>query len=101
MRIYFELNELDHCVSECPFYYIGVNGRNGLDCRVGSVTCQNCEYCYGYHEGGLVGYPGVLQFSKKEGIVLNHSRYVKCMFPNPTTYKRFKRFWYRIFNVNV
>ena len=91
MRIYFELNELDHCVSECPFYYIGINGRNGLDCRVGSVTCKNCKYCYGYHEGGLVGYPGILSISRKEGIVLNHSRYVKCMFPAPTLYKRLIR----------
>jgi hypothetical protein len=85
MKIYYELNELDHCVSKCPFYYVGVNGRNGLDCRVGSVTCQNCKYCYGSHEGGLVGYPG------EDRIRFDHDRYIQCMYPAPTLYKKLLR----------
>jgi hypothetical protein len=87
MRIYYKFNYItDTCLSNCPFNEELHNGET----RVGSVACQKCKYCYGYYDGGLVGYPG------KDKIRFDHNRYVQCMYPAPTLYKKLIR-KYKIF----
>lgn len=81
MRIYFELKDYFTCINRCPFHE---DIHNGMTC-VGSAACQKCKYCYGHHEGGLVGYPG------EDRIRFNHDRYIQCMYPAPTLYKKLLR----------
>ncbi len=87
MRIYYKFDYItDNCLSKCPFN----DKLHNEETHVGSVACQLCKYCYGYHEGGLVGYPS------KNGIRFEHNRYVQCMYPTPTIYKKLIR-KYKIF----
>lgn len=48
MKIYYEFDEItDNCSNKCPFTNIVHKGKTGKDCRVGSVTCRGCRFCYG------------------------------------------------------
>lgn len=96
MRIYYELlDEISEtCANKCPFRNIGIRGENAPDCMVGSVTCQECKFCYGTHEGGAVFIPTATG-DRRERMMFN--RYVKCMFLYENTFKyQVIQFFYRL-----
>ena len=82
MRIYYKFDDItDNCLNKCPFNDKLHNGET----RVGSAACTECKYCYGSNESGLVGYPG------ENRIRFDHDRYIQCMYPTPTLYKKLIR----------
>lgn len=94
MKLYYLIdNEIDNnCIIECPFKDVGFDdGRTGKECMLGSISCQNCEHCYGHYDGLFIGLPinGDIKFYSE--------RYVKCMVPYKPTFKlNLEQFFYRI-----
>lgn len=89
MRIYYS-TDIDEtsCIYECPFKDIRFHEETGCDCKVGSVTCQECKFCYGNKDGNLVGYPN----STIKQIAIRHNKYIKCSFPSYS-------FKYKVYNI--
>ena len=95
MKIYYDVDGItDNCMYDCPFKDLGYKGEIGEDCKVGSVTCQECKFCYGHHnpfkqELGMIFVDGKL--------ILKPIRYVKCMWGIDNPWKeKIQQFFYRI-----
>lgn len=93
MKIYYEFDTLtDDCKNKCPFKDIGVKGESGPDCQVGSVTCQECKFCYGHH------------YTYKYSVLYHNNKlssrpmsYIKCMYGTENPRKeKIIQFFYRI-----
>ena len=92
MKIFYKIdNEVNrNCLIDCPFNDIKINGISGKKCKLGSIACQECEYCYGHHDGLLIGVP------IDSSIKFEHERYIKCMFIYKPTFKiRLEQFFYK------
>lgn len=90
MRLYYIVDAItDNCINKCPYVDIRLYGETGKDCQVGSVSCQECEFCYGHHENGFVGLP-----VHDNKISMYEKKYIKCMFiyKNKWPYKILKIF---------
>ena len=83
MKIFYKIdNEVNrNCLIDCPFNDIKINGISGKKCKLGSIACQECEYCYGHHDGLLIGVP------IDSSIKFEHERYIKLWFYNNRTKK--------------
>lgn len=78
MKIYYDVDEItDNCKYDCPFKDFGYKGEIGEDCKVGSVTCQECKFCYGHHDP-FKQEIGVIFVDGKR--ILKPIRYIKCMW---------------------
>jgi hypothetical protein len=93
MKIYYEFDPItDNCKNKCPFESVGVKGESGPNCQVGSVTCQECKFCYGHHntyEYSCLHYDNELIFTPMP--------YIKCMYGKDNPWKeRIIQFFYRI-----
>lgn len=93
MKIYYEVDAItDNCKNKCPFENIGVKGESGPNCYVGSVTCQECKFCYGHHntyEYSCLHYANDLIFTPMP--------YIKCMYGIEHPWKKkIIQFFYRI-----
>lgn len=98
MKIYYNVNESnDTCKNKCPFADIGYKGETGPDCMVGSVTCQECKFCYG--KGGDDNL--CLVFDDKNSkfeqcFNFKPMPYVKCLFARDkiSMTQRLQWFWH-------
>ena len=95
MHIFYEYDEItDNCKNKCPFINVGHKGETGTDCQVGSITCQECKFCYGHKYSGV----DVLFVNDKRHI--RTMRYIKCMWGEDNKWKKFickiKQFFFRI-----
>lgn len=79
MKIYYNIDEFnDTCKNKCPFVDIGYNGETGPDCMVGSVTCQECKFCYG--KGGDYHLCLVFNDENDKFKQFKPMPYIKCSF---------------------
>ena len=101
MRIYYDvdtkfyetINEVTNiCRHDCPFKDVGFKGETGGECKVGSVECQECKFCYGHHDS----HRHSLVFIKNKAY-LRTMPYVKCMWGLENTWReKIEQFFYRI-----
>lgn len=93
MKIYYEVDAItDNCKNKCPFESIGVKGESGPDCQVGSVTCQECKFCYGHHNPDEYS---CLYYNND--FIFTPMPYVKCMYGIENPWKeKIIQFFYRI-----
>lgn len=82
MKIYFETDLYDECLSHCP---------NGKDCMVGSLFCEQCKHnlvTKRFEEPAYIFSGGHCR--------LSHADYVDCMKGEEITiWKLIKRFFYK------
>lgn len=94
MKIFFRADSITYnCKTRCPFADIGVNGKTGGDCQVGSIRCQECSFCYGLKNEGYCLVP-----DDKDELKVEYVRYVQCMFDKKYTlpYKVLRFFfWFK------
>ena len=93
MKIYYELDGITgNCKNKCPFESVGVKGESGTDCQVGSVTCQECKFCYGHHHTDKYD----CLYHNNE-LIFTPMPYIKCMYGKAHPWKeKIQQFFYRI-----
>lgn len=75
MHIYYEFDSItDNFSNPCPFKDVGWKGQCGEDCQVGSITCQECKFCYGHNKSKI----DFLYLNNK--LHMRPMHYVKCMW---------------------
>ena len=93
MKIYYEVDAItDNCKNKCPFESIGVKEESGPDCQVGSITCQECKFCYGHHKANEYS---CLYYAND--LIFIPMPYIKCMYGVENPWKeKIIQFFYRI-----
>lgn len=75
MKIYYEFDSItDNCTNPCPFKDLGYKGETGEDCQVGSITCQECKFCYGRKKSNI----DFLYLNNK--LHMRPMHYINCMW---------------------
>lgn len=92
MKIYYEFDPItDNCKNKCPFENVGVKEESGSNCQVGSVTCQECKFCYGHDD-----YEYSCLYHNNE-LIFRPMPYIKCMYGTEHPWKeKIMQFFYRI-----
>ena len=93
MKIYYDVDEItDNCKHDCPFKDIGFKGETGGECKVGSVACQECKFCYGHHDSHRHSIVFV-----NNNIHLRTMPYIKCMWGTENPWReKIEQFFYRL-----
>ena len=93
MKIYYEVDAItDNCKNKCPFESIGVKEESGPDCQVGSITCQECKFCYGHRKANEYS---CLYYAND--LIFTPMPYIKCMYGVENPWKeKIIQFFYRI-----
>lgn len=84
MKIYFDTDMYDECLSPCP---------HGKDCMVGSLYCEQCKHNM-YTRRGMDVEHAI--FAVGERISLRSADYVECCHDGDVTFlKLIKKFFYK------
>lgn len=84
MKIYFDTDMFDECLTNCPM---------GRDCMVGSILCKQCKYNM-YTREGMDVEQAVFGVGNK--FSTRQADYVECSFEGDVTlWKLIKRFFYK------
>lgn len=87
MKIYFDKTMYDECITPCPY---------GVDCKVGSIFCEQCRHNMYTHRGMDVE---LAIFGVGEKLSLRSNDYVECSHDGDVTlWKLIKKFFYKLFN---